>query len=170
MTLDVTIEDSQWDALILQSLAEKATVTTLSHLGHDPNDCEISILACSDARIAQLNDDFRDKPTATNVLSWPTTDLAAEIPGAKPIQPNPDITGELSLGDIAIAHGTCQKEAATAGIAMADHVTHLIIHGLLHLLGYDHIRDPDATLMQRLEVEILGKLGLDDPYRETHRA
>lgn len=164
MTLDVTIEDSRWIALNLQSLAENATSATLLHLGHDPDDCDISLLACSDDRIAQLNGDFRDKPTATNVLSWPTTDLFSDTPGASPAQPSPDITGEMALGDIAIAYDTCDKEAAKAGIAMAAHITHLIIHGVLHLLGYDHIRDLDATLMQRIEVGILGKLGLDDPY------
>ena len=72
----------------------------------------------------------------------------------------------LELGDIAISYDTCHAEAEAAGRPMADHVTHLIVHGLLHLLGYDHERDGDATLMERLEVEILGKLGLDDPYRD----
>jgi probable rRNA maturation factor len=69
------------------------------------------------------------------------------------------------LGDIAIAYDTCAAEAATAGITMADHTTHLIVHGLLHLLGYDHERDADATLMEGLETQILGKMGLSDPYK-----
>jgi probable rRNA maturation factor len=70
----------------------------------------------------------------------------------------------LSLGDIAIAYETCARESAEAGKPLQDHVTHLLVHGVLHLLGYDHVRDRDATRMEGLESEILGKLGLDDPY------
>ncbi|MFT4962385.1 MAG: putative rRNA maturation factor, partial [Paracoccaceae bacterium] len=163
-------DDTQWTALPLQFLADAAATETLAHLDIRDADCDISLLACSDARIADLNRDFRNKPTATNVLSWPADDLAADQPGATPTPPEPDMTGELSLGDIAIAFETCEREAADAGKPMADHVTHLIVHGVLHLLGYDHIRDPDATLMERLEGEILGNLGMDDPYRDIDRA
>lgn len=170
MQIDLTLDDSQWTPLNLQSLAEAAVAQTLAHLGIDATHCDIGLLACSDARIADLNRDFRDKPSPTNVLSWPAADLAAKQSGATPTQPEPDITGEVSLGDIAIAFETCQREAAEAGKPMADHVTHLIVHGVLHLLGYDHIRDPDATLMERLEGEILGNLGLDNPYRDIDRA
>ena len=165
MQIDLTIEDSNWAVLPLQSLANVAATATLAHLGIEDTECDISLLACGDARIADLNQDFRDKAGATNVLSWPTDDLAVKFAGDTPTPPTPDMIGELSLGDIAIAYETCQREAADAGKLMANHVTHLIVHGVLHLLGYDHIRDPDATLMERLEGEILGNLGLDDPYR-----
>ena len=170
MQIDLTIEDSNWAVLPLQSLANVAATETLAHLGIEDSECDISLLACSDARIADLNLDFRDKAGATNVLSWPADNLAAESPGGKPTPPAPDMTGELSLGDIAIAYETCQREAAEAGKPMANHVTHLVVHGVLHLLGYDHIRDPDATLMERIEGEILGNLGLDDPYRNIDGA
>ncbi|MFT5614369.1 MAG: putative rRNA maturation factor [Granulosicoccus sp.] len=170
MHIDLIQDDTQWTALPLQFLADAAATETLAHLDIRDADCDISLLACSDARIADLNRDFRNKPTATNVLSWPADDLAADQPGATPTPPEPDMTGELSLGDIAIAFETCEREAADAGKPMADHVTHLIVHGVLHLLGYDHIRDPDATLMERLEGEILGNLGMDDPYRDIDRA
>ena len=76
--------------------------------------------------------------------------------------PEPGFDSEL--GDIAIAFETCAREAAEGQKPLSDHVTHLIVHGVLHLLGYDHIRDEDATLMQAIEVEVLGKLGLPDPY------
>ena len=125
-------------------------------------------MACNDARIAELNAEFRCKPTPTNVLSWPAEDLSSEIPGAAPNRPTPDFTGEIALGDIAIAWDTCAREAKEQGKPMRDHVTHLIVHGVLHLLGYDHIRDEDATLMERLEVDILCKLGIDDPYSDAH--
>lgn len=166
MTVDLTIEDPAWAVLDLEALAGRAEAATLEHLGLDPEICEIALLACDDTRIAALNADFRDKPRPTNVLSWPAEDLAPEEPGASPDLPEADFTGEIALGDIAIAYGTCAREAEEQGKTLADHTTHLIVHGLLHLLGYDHIRDPDATLMEGLEVEILGRLGLDNPYRE----
>ena len=124
----------------------------------------MSLLACDDARIANLNADFRDKPAPTNVLSWPEEDLSPDTAGGVPSAPTPDPTGTFGLGDIAIAYDTCAREAAEQGKPLAAHVTHLLVHGTLHLLGYDHVRDPDATRMEALEVEILGKLGLPDPY------
>lgn len=170
MPIDLTCDDPRWESLNLQDLADAAVRATLDRFDIDAAICEISLLACNDARIAILNADFRDKPTATNVLSWPATDLSSEIPGARPLLPSPDFTGEIALGDIAIAYDTCQREAQNLNKPVADHVTHLIIHGLLHLLGYDHIRDPDATLMEQLETEILGRMGLEDPYGIRHGA
>ena len=70
----------------------------------------------------------------------------------------------FELGDIALSYDTCAREAMQAAKPFADHLTHLIVHGTLHLLGYDHMTDGDAALMERIEVEILGNLGLDDPY------
>lgn len=169
MNVDIALEDPRWNALALEQLATGAADATLLHLGIDANSCEISLLACDDARIAALNAGFRDRAGATNVLSWPTTDLAARVAGAAPARPVADFTGEKALGDIAIAWETCTREAREAGKPMAEHVTHLLVHGVLHLLGYDHIRDPDATLMQKNEVEILGKLGIGNPYMDTDR-
>ncbi len=162
MNLDISIEDDRWQAL--EPLAHGAIVAVLDHCGVASDDCEVSVLGCDDSRIAELNAEFRQKPTPTNVLSWPAEDLSADAPGQVPVPPEADFTGEIALGDIAISYDTCVREAATAGKAFDDHVTHLIVHGTLHLLGYDHIRDPDATLMEAVEVEILGKLGIDDPY------
>ncbi|QJF52136.1 rRNA maturation RNase YbeY [Roseobacter ponti] len=165
MAPDILIEDPRWQDCEFERLATRALATTLAHLGLADAVAEISLLACNDARIAGLNTDFRDKAGPTNVLSWPAAELAAAEPGRTPQPPVPGIDGTLELGDIAIAFETCRREATDQGIPMDGHVTHLIVHGLLHLLGYDHIRDADATLMQRLETEILGKMGLDDPYR-----
>ncbi|MDA7964666.1 rRNA maturation RNase YbeY [Ruegeria sp.] len=162
MNLEITIEDDRWQGLT--ALSHVAIAAVLDHCGLDPEICEISLLGCNDARIAELNAEFREKPTPTNVLSWPAEDLSPDTPGQTPAPATPDFTGEIALGDIAISYDTCAREAAEAGKPMDDHVTHLIIHGLLHLLGYDHIRDPDATLMEAVEVEILGKMGIDDPY------
>lgn len=159
MITDVMIETPEWDDVALPELAERAVAATLAHLGLEAADWEVAILACDDAQIAELNGDFREKPQPTNVLSWPSEERGAAEEGGQPARPN-----DPELGDIAIAHGTCAREAAEAGKPLADHVTHLIVHGTLHLLGYDHVRDADATLMEGLEVEILGKLDLPDPY------
>lgn len=167
MNLEITLDDPRWAGLELEILAARAVTAVLDELELDPDLCEISLLACDDARIAGLNAEFRGKPQPTNVLSWPAEDLAPETAGDHPRRPAPDFSGEIALGDIALAWDTCQAEAEAAGKPLADHVTHLIVHGALHLLGYDHVRDPDATLMERLEVDILGRLGVGDPYRDT---
>ncbi|MDE4135047.1 rRNA maturation RNase YbeY [Phaeobacter sp. QD34_3] len=167
MTLEISLEDDRWNAVAFDQLAERSIAAALDHFGLDAEECEISLLACDDARIADLNAEFRDKPTPTNVLSWPAEDLAAEEPGGTPLPPEADFTGEIPLGDVAIAYDTCLREAHEAGKPLADHLTHLLVHGVLHLLGYDHIRDPDATVMEALEVEILGKLGIANPYTEN---
>lgn len=159
MLTDTIIEDDRWQKAGLAALSETAARATLEHLGLDPESHEIAILGCDDTRIATLNADFRGKPQPTNVLSWPACDLSADTAGDPPHPPGP---GEL--GDIAIAWDTCQREAHDSGKPLQDHVTHLVVHGVLHLLGYDHVRDPDATLMEATEVEILGKLGVPDPY------
>jgi probable rRNA maturation factor len=162
--VDPIIEDPRWDAAELPALAERAAAATLAHLGLDTGAFEIALLACDDARIATLNADFRGKPQPTNVLSWPSEERGAEADGGAPLPPDGD---DPELGDIAIAFDTCAREAAERGLPLADHATHLIVHGTLHLLGYDHQRDLDATLMEELETAILGKLGLADPYREA---
>lgn len=164
MIIDLNIEDPRWADLALERLAQETATATLLHLGVDAEISEISLLACDDARIAELNAGFRGRDSATNVLSWPSSDLAAQVAGSKPALPTPDFSGEMALGDIAIAWETCDREAREAGKKMTDHVMHLLVHGVLHLLGYDHIRDPDATLMMKNEVQILGKLGVGDPY------
>jgi len=160
--VDTVIEDARWQAVDLEQLSEGAAHATLAHLGLDADDWDIAVLGCDDARIAALNEDFRDKPVPTNVLSWPSAERGAKEDGEMPELPESGPDSEL--GDIAIAYETCAREAEAAGKSMADHVTHLLVHGILHLLGYDHLRDKDATLMETTEVEILGKLGLPDPY------
>ncbi|WP_136634513.1 rRNA maturation RNase YbeY [Pseudooceanicola onchidii] len=161
MIVDVMTEDDRWTDLGIAPLAEAAARAALTHLGLDPEDWEVSLLACDDARIADLNAEFRAKPTPTNVLSWPSEERAAEIPGDRPDLPEPGFDPEL--GDIAIAYDTCAREAE-GNKPLAEHVSHLIVHAVLHLLGYDHENDPDAALMEGLETEILGKMGLPDPY------
>lgn len=164
MTVEILYEDPRWQAAGLAPLAEAACAAALIHLGFDPAGVEVSLLACDDARIADLNAEFRGRPAATNVLSWPAEALAAGTDGGLPQPPSVPGAGPAELGDIAIAFDTCRREAAAQGIAFNDHVTHLVLHGCLHLLGYDHIRPQDAARMEALEVEILAKLGVADPY------
>jgi probable rRNA maturation factor len=162
MGIDIVIEDDRWTEAGLDALAIRATEATLAHLGLDPAAWEIALLGCGDARIAALNADFRAKPRPTNVLSWPSAERAPGKPGAVPAPPDPRDGPEL--GDIALAWETCAFEAAEASIPFAHHVTHLLVHGTLHLLGYAHDRDADAALMERIEVEVLASLGIPNPY------
>jgi probable rRNA maturation factor len=166
--LDIEIEDPRWQQVGLPALATSAAHATLQHLDLPADICEISLLACDDTRITALNADFREKPTATNVLSWPAEARAPVQQGGRPPRPTPGPDGLIALGDIAISYDTCTAEATAAGIKMAAHVTHLIVHGVLHLLGYDHVNEADGDQMETIEVEILGKLGYDDPY--SHNA
>ncbi|MFC3086046.1 rRNA maturation RNase YbeY [Tabrizicola soli] len=163
--VETLIEDARWDGLGLARLAERAARAALAGVGLSGEGFAIGLMGCDDARIAVLNADFRGKPQPTNVLSWPSEERGAEFAGEAPDLPEPGAADDPeSLGDIAIAWETCAAEAEAQGKPMGEHVTHLIVHGVLHLLGYDHIEDEDAALMEGLEVRILASLGVSDPY------
>ena len=159
MSVEVVIQDRRWEPE-LPALAEDASTATFAYLGLNPQAWEIVVLGCSDAQIAKLNAQFRDKPSATNVLSWPSQERGARIEGQTPENP----AGDPALGDIAIAYETCQREASEGRRTLKEHTLHLIVHGVLHLLGYDHERDGDGDLMEATEVAILAKLGVANPY------
>jgi probable rRNA maturation factor len=159
ITADCVIEDDRWQAAGLEDLAARAVAATLDW--HQMGG-EVVVLGCDDARIAALNADFRGKPRATNVLSWPSADPAPREPGELPVLPD-----EEELGDIAIAFETCAAEAEAQGKPFAHHVQHLLVHATLHLLGYDHETDPDAQVMEDTERAILDTLDIPDPYHET---
>lgn len=163
--VETVSEDARWEAFGLAALADRAGRAALEALGLPVVGFSISLMGCDDGRIAVLNADFRGKPQPTNVLSWPSDERAPEFVGETPKKPVPgDPDDPESLGDIAIAWETCAREAEEQGKPMADHVTHLIVHGVLHLLGYDHVEDEDAALMEGFEVRILASLGVSDPY------
>lgn len=163
--VETLIEDPRWQGAGLDALAERAAQAALAGVGLTAKGFAVSLMGCDDARIAGLNAQFRGKPAPTNVLSWPTWDLSAEGAGDAPDAAEPGTADDPEpLGDIAIAWETCTSEAVAQGKPFADHVTHLVVHAVLHLLGYDHIRDEDATLMEGLEVRILASLGVSDPY------
>jgi probable rRNA maturation factor len=145
--IDVDIEDPAWLEALPQAemLARGAALMALDEEGaaHEG----VSILLTDDAAVRELNARFRGKDAATNVLSFPA-----------PRNP------ELHLGDIALAFGVCAREAAGQGKPLASHLQHLTVHGVLHLLGYDHIGDDEAEAMEGLERVVLAKLGVPDPY------
>lgn len=161
--IDVVIEDTRWEVCGLESLAKAAIENALGIVDIAPDIYEICILACNDDRISQLNAEFREKATPTNVLSWPAYELSKDEGEDPNLPPQPNGMDD-SLGDIAISYDTCAREAVESSIEFADHVTHLIIHGCLHLLGYDHENDKDATLMETLEVKALARMGIKNPY------
>lgn len=163
--VDCVIEDSRWEAFGIEALADRAVRQALAHLNLPATGFTLCVMACDDARIAALNADHRGNPKPTNVLSWPSDERASEEPGLAPDLPTPGEADDPEhLGDIAIAYDTCTREAEEAGKPMADHVTHLVVHGFLHLLGYDHIEDADGDLMEGTETAILARMGLSDPY------
>lgn len=162
--VDVVIEDPRWETFGLEPVAERAACATLAGLGLPETGFTLCVMGCDDARIAVLNGTFRGKGTPTNVLSWPAEVLALGT-GLVPDLPVPGTADDPeALGDIALAYDTCMAEAVAQGKSAQDHVTHLIVHGMLHLLGYDHMNDTDAALMEALEVRVLAPLGISDPY------
>lgn len=163
--VDTVIEDARWQAFGLEVLAEAAVRAAFAETGLSPTGFGLCLMGCDDRRIMALNGDFRGKAVPTNVLSWPSEERAAEIAGQVPVLPEAGAPDDPEhLGDIAIAYDTCAAEALAADKALADHVTHLVVHGTLHLLGYDHEDDADAELMEATETRILARLGLSDPY------
>ena len=163
--VDIVIEDDRWAAFGLEGLAARAVSAALSELGLGVEGYSVVLMGCDDLRIAELNADFRGKPQPTNVLSWPSEERAAEEVGGVPDLPEAGSAAEpCELGDIAIAWETCAREAMEQGKPMEEHVIHLVVHGLLHCLGYDHVEEADAAVMEGLEVRILARLGLSDPY------
>jgi len=165
--IDILIEDPLWEAVDLETIAHQVMghITSALDIANVPY--ELSILACNDARIAVLNAEFRGKEKPTNVLSWPSYDLAPEMAGGTPSKPPKPEFGDpfVNLGDIAIAYETCLAEAEAAKLPPHQHVTHLLTHGILHLLGYDHETDADADLMETLEIKLLEDMGIGNPYK-----
>ena len=167
---EILIEADAWDEARLTQIAQVAFDAALADAGLGDAEWSVSVLACDDARISELNRDFRAKAGPTNVLSWPSAERGADTPGGTPNLPDPTSGWDDELGDIAISHDTCLREAEVAGKPFEQHLTHLLVHALLHLLGYDHENDADAALMEAMEVRILASLGHPDPYKEDHEA
>ena len=144
-----------WDALVRRAAEAAIAESAFPQLAISPRPVELSVRLTGDEHVRALNAEWRGKDQPTNVLSFPlaeTSDL--EIPEGP----------ELMLGDIVLARGVCQAEAADKGVTVEDHAAHLIVHGTLHLLGYDHHEDDSANDMEARETRALARLGIADPY------
>lgn len=153
ITIDIAINDEGWpDEGRLQKLASVSVEAALARLGLQDAATELSVVFTSDAEIRSINNRWRHIDKATNVLSFPAFAIKA---GQKP--------GPM-LGDIILARETVEREAVEQGKPFHNHLIHLLVHGLLHLLGYDHENDEDAEIMERLERQIVHSLAIPDPY------
>lgn len=139
--IEVEVEDPAWSAV-----PDVEAVVTRAALAASPTG-GVVVLLTDDEAVAELNLSFRHKAGPTNVLSFPAPE-------------NP----ENLLGDIALAYGVCAREAAEQGKSLSDHLSHLTVHGVLHLAGYDHQTDDEAEAMEDLERRVLASLGVPDPY------
>ena len=148
-------------------LCREATVAVLTKLGFDAfgDALEVGVRLSDDGEMRALNQQYRHMDKATNVLSFPASDCTA---GALP--PAPPAGAPLALGDVVLGLETVCAEATGQGKVLADHMRHLVVHGVLHLAGYDHQDDDEATVMETLETEILAGLGIADPYGAEPRA
>lgn len=147
LIMDLRVECTQWQTLPdLETVCQRAFEAGLTEHGYKA-DAQLDVVLGDDALLADLNAQWRGKTGPTDVLSFPAT-----------AQPN------SFLGDIAIAYGVASSDAKTGGKTLPAHLSHLLIHGLLHLLGHDHIEDEDAKRMEHLERAALARLGIDDPY------
>ena len=145
--IDVEIEDAAWTEALpdVERIVRNAALAAAAH--EEAAHADIVILLTDDDAVSVLNSQFRAKDEPTNVLSFPSA-----------------VNPARHLGDIALAYGVCAREAAEQGKTLSNHLQHLTIHGVLHLLGYDHIGDDEAEAMEGLERAVLAGLGVPDPY------
>lgn len=143
--IEVEIEDEAWTAALPDAVAvvERAAAAALGAVEGD-----VVVLLTDDAAVREINGRYRDRDQPTNVLSFPAAESAAP-----------------HLGDLMLAHGVCAAEARAQGKTLSDHLTHLVVHGVLHLLGRDHEADEEAEAMEAEERSLLASLGVADPYR-----
>ena len=148
--IEVELDDAAWTAALPDAavVAERAATAALGGVEGD-----VVVLLTDDATVRDLNARFRDKDRPTNVLSFPAAASAAP-----------------HLGDLVLAFGVCAAEAQAQGKTLADHLSHLTVHGVLHLLGRDHEADGEAEEMEAEERSILASLGVADPYRTDAQA
>ncbi|WP_421725459.1 rRNA maturation RNase YbeY [Bauldia sp.] len=157
LSVETIFEDDGWETPHrLRSVATKAAIVAARRTGNrlTPT-AELAIVFADDAMVRDLNRRFRGKDQATNILSFPAGS------GNAPFGP--------LLGDLILARETIRTESETRGVVFEAHLSHLIVHGFLHLVGYDHETDAEALLMEGLETSIMGDLGLADPYCDDER-
>ncbi|MBW8296998.1 rRNA maturation RNase YbeY [Sphingopyxis sp.] len=149
-----------WEERAAEAVAAALALTPFASLAQAAPLVEVAVRLTDDAEVQTLNRDFRGKDKPTNVLSFPQVqdDLLEGLANSD--------DGEILLGDIVLARETCAREAEGKAISIADHATHLIVHGTLHLVGYDHGDDASAGAMEALEVKALASLGIANPYAD----
>jgi len=154
-SIEVTVETAAWHSAVTDpdQLCRRAVAAVLQQEPAVADGVEVSVMLADDDRVQVLNREFRGQDRPTNVLSFPTGELACTVPG-RPVL----------LGDIVLALETARREADRDGKPLGAHVMHLVVHGTLHLLGYDHEEDVEADLMEAREIAVLAGLGVADPY------
>ena len=164
MMLGIAIEaDSEWDSSsswepLVRDAAEAAIAeSAFPKLAESERQVELSVRLTGDEEVKALNAQWRGKDKPTNVLSFPQLE-------PEELERAADAGPELMLGDVVLARGVCEREAEEKAIPLKDHAAHLVVHGTLHLLGYDHHDDEAAAEMESLEVRALARLGIANPY------
>ncbi len=155
VVVDCVAESPLWASLSeAEAVVERACAAAVAGAGARLlPEVEVSVLLADDAHVRRVNKEWRGLDKPTNVLSFPA------------VEPARLATSPL-LGDLILAFETCASEAAQDGKPLRDHLAHLVVHGVLHLLGHDHVDDREAEAMEALEVEVLASLGVPDPYRD----
>lgn len=164
----VDVVSPKWGAAGLDLDAIVDTAARAALVGADAvfaGGVELGVRLTDDAEIRALNRDWRDRDAATNVLSF-----ALEESPESAISDNGPEIGATMLGDVVLAYETCAAEAADQDKSLTDHLSHLVVHGTLHLLGFDHEADDDAEIMEALERDVLARIGVPDPYLGSEAA
>lgn len=153
VVIDLAMPCTRWRRALrdVERVAREAAGAALAHARKERRAAELSLVLADDAAVAALNERWRQIAGPTNVLAFPSNERASPV---------------LLLGDVVLAYETVAREAKDQGKTLADHLRHLVIHGVLHLLGYDHDASLPARRMEALETRILASLGVPDPYRE----
>ncbi len=162
LLVDISLESDTWLSELpdVEALVHRVAQAAVSAVPKTPSKAELSVLLSGDANIRRLNRDYRASDAATNVLAFGNYDQAKDQAG-----PISDVRPVL-IGDVVIAFETVAREAADQKKPLSHHVSHLLVHGVLHLLGYNHDEDTAAHVMEDLERAILAGLGIPDPYAE----
>lgn len=158
--IDVSVQDPAWESAFsdIETIVHDVTMLAID-VGKLPDDIkgrdvEVSIVLANDDLVQVLNREYRGKDKPTNVLSFASLDADDPLPPEGPVH----------LGDLILAYETLEREAQEQNKSLKDHFTHLLVHGTLHLLGYDHIEEDEATMMETTEIRILERLNIQNPY------